>query len=82
MFQVRKASRQLLAVVQLALRSNPSLPCLCSGERTVHDLSARLHLQGSEQQAARHMRAAVQGATNSFYTRQYDAFQKITNNIL
>jgi hypothetical protein len=43
--QVRKASRQLLAVVQLALRSAPSLPCLCNRERTVHDLRARLHLQ-------------------------------------
>jgi hypothetical protein len=39
-------------------------------------------VQGSEQQAAQHMRAAVHAATNSFYTRQYDAFQKITNNIL
>jgi phosphatidylinositol 4-kinase len=79
---VRKASRQLLAVVQLALRSTPSLPCLCNGDRTIHDMRARLHLQGNEQQAALHMRAAVQGAANSFYTRQYDAFQKLTNNIL
>jgi phosphatidylinositol kinase/protein kinase (PI-3 family) len=55
---------------------------LCNGQRSVHDLSARLHLQGNEQQAAQHMRAAVQAATNSFYTRQYDTFQKITNNIL
>jgi phosphatidylinositol 4-kinase len=79
---VRKAARQLLAVVQLALRCSPSLPCLCNGDRTIHELSARLHLQGSEQQASQYMRAAVQAATNSFYTRQYDAFQKITNNIL
>ena len=79
---MRRAARQLLAVVQLALRSTPSLPCLCYGERTVVDLRARLHLQGNEQQAAQHMRAAVQAATNSFYTRQYDTFQKITNNIL
>ena len=45
-------------------------------------MRARLHLQGNEQNAAQHMRAAVQAATNSFYTRQYDAFQKMTNNML
>jgi hypothetical protein len=45
-------------------------------------MRARLHLQGSEQQAAQYMRAAIQAATNSFYTRQYDTFQKLTNNIL
>ena len=80
--QVRKAARQLLAIVQLALRCTPSLPCLCNGDRTIDDMRARLHLQGSDQHAAQHMRAAVQAATNSFYTRQYDAFQKMTNNIL
>jgi hypothetical protein len=80
--QVRKAARQLLAIVQLALLCTPSLPCLCNGQQTLDDMRARLHLQGSEQQAAQYMRAAIQAATNSFYTRQYDTFQKLTNNIL
>ncbi len=79
---MRKAAQQLLAVVQLALRCSPSLPCLCNGDRTIPEMRARLHLQGSEQQAAQYMRSALQAAANSFFTRQYDAFQKITNNIL
>lgn len=56
------------------------LPCF-KGDVTIKKLRARFVLDKSEREAALYMRSLIRQSYESFYTKGYDEFQRLTNGI-
>ncbi|KAG5357411.1 Phosphatidylinositol 4-kinase stt4 [Yarrowia sp. C11] len=67
-------------IIQLVLPMLDSgLPCF--KEHTIRNLRRRFVLEKTEAQAATHFRGLIKKSIESFYTKGYDEFQRITNGI-
>ena len=56
------------------------LPCF-KGTKTIKNLRARFQPEKTDREAAQHMKALIKRSYESFFTRGYDEFQRLTNGI-
>jgi phosphatidylinositol 4-kinase len=56
------------------------LPCF-KGKTTIRKLRQRFVLDKTEREAANHFRGLIRKSAESFYTKGYDEFQRLTNGI-
>ncbi|ODQ65389.1 hypothetical protein NADFUDRAFT_51982 [Nadsonia fulvescens var. elongata DSM 6958] len=68
-------------IIQSVLPMKDSgLPCF-KGEATIRKLRSRFVLEKSQQEAANHFRGLIKKSVDSYYTKGYDEFQRLTNGI-
>lgn len=79
--EARAHARQILMVVEIAFVGQPDLACF-SGRNVLEDLEDRFKPNLSKTQAAAHFKGLIAEAYDSWFTRQYDKFQRLSNGIL
>lgn len=78
---LRKHARRIIGLVSLMNCTAPHLPCFAAGAKAISDLESRFKLSLSEEDSNRFIDTLVRGSIDSFFTRQYDNFQRLTNSI-
>jgi phosphatidylinositol 4-kinase len=74
----RPHAESIIQIVMPMLDSG--LPCF-KGEATIRRLRARFVLDKTEREAALYFKSLIKRSVESFYTKGYDEFQRITNGI-
>eukprot|EP00290_Baffinella_frigidus_P042701 CAMPEP_0180280490 /NCGR_PEP_ID=MMETSP0988-20121125/8662_1 /TAXON_ID=697907 /ORGANISM="non described non described, Strain CCMP2293" /LENGTH=292 /DNA_ID=CAMNT_0022252343 /DNA_START=117 /DNA_END=995 /DNA_ORIENTATION=+ len=76
----RQHARQIQMLVEITRAGQPDLPCFQSAS-VLEELEDRFKTRLSREQAAAHFSGMIREAMDSWYTRQYDKFQRLSNGI-
>jgi phosphatidylinositol 4-kinase len=83
--EVRKHAHRVCLLVEVMMsggNSEGGMACFAAGTATLAQLRARFQLQLSEAQVVEHVMDLIEVSVDSWRTRQYDSYQRITNGIL
>lgn len=84
LIEVRKNLDDLMRFITIMMK-NSVMPCFKTPETLVSEIEGRLKCHNPSPNKTNDMAALadriVHASLNSFYTKQYDNFQKLTNNI-
>ena len=83
LIEIRRNLEDLTRFITIMMK-NSVMPCFKTPETVAAEIEARLKCTGSSKkknEMAELANRLVKASMNSFYTTQYDNFQKLTNNI-